>query len=108
MKVIRTNRFPFGKYSTINICGILFTKRNELDNITINHESIHSKQIFELLIIFFYLWYGIEFLIHYISNKFNWHKAYMAICFEKEAYVNQDNLMYINKRKRYSFLNYLK
>ena len=108
MKIIKTNNFPFGRYTTINICGIIFTKRDKLNNTTITHEAIHSKQIFELLIIFFYLWYVIEFIIRYISNGLKWHEAYRAICFEKEAYVNQDNLMYINKRKRYSFLNYLK
>ena len=108
MLIIETKNFPFGRYTTINICGIIFTKKDILDSTTITHEAIHSKQIFELLIIFFYLWYVIEFIIHYISNGFKWHEAYKNICFEKEAYTNQYDLKYISNRKQYSFLNYLK
>ena len=39
--------FPFGRYSTINLFGVLFTKRDNLSKTTINHESIHTEQIKE-------------------------------------------------------------
>ena len=48
-------------------------------------ENIHGKQQLELLIIFFYLIYLVEWII----------KGYRNISFEKEAYSNQDNLNYI-------------
>lgn len=58
MIVIRTRHFPFGNYTTINLFGILFTKNKKLSKRTINHERIHTKQMKEMLFIF-YLWYGI-------------------------------------------------
>lgn len=30
MKIIHTKHFPFGRYSTINLFGVLFTKRDNL------------------------------------------------------------------------------
>lgn len=35
-------------------------------------------------------------------------KAYREISFEKEAYENERNLHYLEKRKWFSFLKYLK
>jgi hypothetical protein len=43
MKIIHTKHFPFGRYSTINLFGVLFTKRDNLSKTTINHESIHTE-----------------------------------------------------------------
>lgn len=48
MKIIHTKHFPFGRYSTINLFGVLFTKRDNLSKTTINHESIHTEQIKEM------------------------------------------------------------
>lgn len=63
MKIIHTKHFPFGRYSTINLFGVLFTKRDNLSKTTINHESIHTEQIKEMFYIFFYIWYGLEYII---------------------------------------------
>lgn len=63
MIIIRTRHFPFGSYTTINLFGILFTKNKKLSKHTINHERIHTKQMKEMLYIFFYLWYGLEYII---------------------------------------------
>lgn len=97
MIIIRNKFIPFGGYKAINIFGILFVKKNaNIDNVTINHEKIHTKQIIELLFIFFYIWYGIELLIRYIINK---KTAYKNMLFEKEAYNNDNNLDYLKTRK---------
>lgn len=102
MIIIRNKFIPFGGYKAINIFGILFVKKNaNIDDVTINHEKIHTKQIIELLFIFFYIWYGIELLIRYIINK---KTAYKNILFEKEAYFNEKDLDYLNRRKPYSWL----
>ena len=71
----------------------------------INHENIHLKQQLELLIIPFFIWYGIEYLLHLRRLK-RTSLAYRAISFEKEAYQNDDNLYYLKTRKLYSFLKY--
>ena len=68
----------------------------------INHESIHIEQQKELLVIFFYAWYLIEWFIRLFMKG----NAYRNISFEKEAYSNKDNMKYLETRKRYSFFNY--
>ncbi len=76
------------------------------DAVFLNHEQIHLRQQAELLIVFFYLWYGLEFLFRLIQYK-NRNKAYRNISFEREAYQNETNFNYLKKRKCYGFLNFL-
>jgi hypothetical protein len=86
---------------------ILKTKVLVLDTVLMNHERIHLKQQLELLIIPFFICYGIEFLMRLIMYK-NWKSAYRNISFEREAYANESNLKYLNERKFWSFLKYLR
>lgn len=72
----------------------------------INHEKIHLRQQIEMLIIPFYVWYGIEYLIRIIQYK-NKKRAYRNISFEKEAYQNENNLDYLKKRRFWRFLKYV-
>lgn len=110
MKVIHTKYFPFGEYSTINLFGILFTKRDTLSETTINHESIHTEQMKEMLYIFFYIWYGLEYIIIRLFHltKDGQHKTYRDISFEEEACNNDNNLDYLKTRKHYSWWKYIK
>lgn len=114
MKIIYNNLIPFKGYSAINLCGILFVRndcRDQVDDEMINHESIHSKQIFEMLVIFFYIWYIIEWFIKLFkygdSDEDGRGDAYHNISFEREAYDNEKDLEYLNKRKPYSWWYYL-
>lgn len=72
----------------------------------LNHERIHFRQQFEMLVLPFYVWYVVEFLIRWLHYKQR-HLAYRAISFEKEAYLNEGNLDYINKRSFFGFVSYL-
>lgn len=71
---------------------------------SINHESIHIKQQGEMLVLFFYLWYFIEWLVKIFKYK---KQAYMNLSFEREAYGNASNLEYLKSRKMYSWWKYL-
>ena len=102
MKIIINNILPPKGFKCINLFGILFCRR-QLNKIDINHETIHTKQMQELLYIFFYLWYIIEYLIRLIIYK-NTKLAYKNISFEREAYQNQNDLDYLSNRKHYSWL----
>ncbi|MEE9408278.1 MAG: hypothetical protein V3V28_09405 [Polaribacter sp.] len=84
---------------------ILRNKKNKTNKRLINHERIHLKQQLELLIIPFFIWYGIEFLINWVKYK-NSKTAYYNISFEREAYQNEYNLKYLKTRKLFSFLKY--
>ena len=106
MKIIINNILPPKGFKCINLFGILFC-RKQLKKIDINHETIHTKQMQELLYIFFYLWYVIEYLVKLIIYR-NTKLAYRNISFEREAYQNQYNLDYLNNRKHYSWFKCIK
>lgn len=107
MIVIKNKWFPFGRYKAINLFGVLFTK-GELDQVTINHENIHTEQMKEMLFLFFYLWYGIEYLIIRLCNiKDKQNNIYHEVSLEEEAYNNDNNLDYLSTRKHYSWIKYL-
>jgi len=69
----------------------------------INHETIHFKQALEILVLPFYIIYGINWLINLF--KYNRYDAYKNIIFEKEAHSNEDNLDYLETRKKYCWLS---
>ena len=73
----------------------------------VNHERIHLRQQLELLLIFFFIWYLLEFLIRWIQIG-DKHMAYHNISFEREAYFNENDPSYLKNRKFWSFLKYIK
>lgn len=69
----------------------------------INHETIHFQQAIELLIIPFYILYILEYALkalYYLDIE----KAYMNISFEREAYANEYDYSYLQRRKRYNWI----
>lgn len=56
--------YTFQGIQAINIFGLVFVRKGaKFTEVDYNHEHIHSKQMAEMLWVFFYLWYGIEYLI---------------------------------------------
>jgi hypothetical protein len=101
------------KYLGITLFPFIFINKrkfNQIDpkhrDIILNHEYIHIEQQKECLILFFYVWYVIEFLIKCIIYK-SWDVAYIATSFEKEAYLHQHNFGYTKMRKRFGWFRYL-
>lgn len=72
-----------------------------------NHERIHIKQALELLVIPFYFLYVLEYLIRRMKSKSK-YEAYLKISFEQEAYSNDTDPEYLERRKAYQFISYLK
>lgn len=145
MIIIRNKLIPFGSFRAINLFCILFAKGDrELSESFLNHEEIHSTQIIELMILallltlplipviwwapllsplLFYAWYGMEYLIHFISysitwtrkfiqgnfkkRKFVWKFAYRRISFEREAKGNEKRMDYLKNKGILSFLKYI-
>lgn len=79
--------------------------KEKMDETTLNHETIHIHQQKELLVIPFYLLYGLYYLIGIIKYK-NKQQAYYMIPFEQEAYDNDHNLDYLETRKWYAWRRY--
>ena len=122
MKIIRNKYIPFPGYKAINLFGVLFVKNNaKVDDVTINHEAIHSRQFVELMILFaiasvfvrwwlpvfapfaFYVWYIVEWLVRLPKGN-----AYKNISFEREAYTHQGDTSYLNGRYWFNFLRYIR
>lgn len=95
-------------YNGLAIYPFIFLKYRSLskNDVLINHEKIHLRQQLELLLIFFFIWYILEFIFNLIRYR-NWNKAYHQISFEKEAYQNEGNPNYLIDRKFWSFIKYL-
>ena len=132
MKIIRNKYLPFQGFRAINLFDILFVRGNaNIDDITMNHETIHSKQYIEtglsfsilllplifiglwwlwlLLSVFaFYILYVVEWFIKFLIYKFDKHKAYKNTSFEREAYSNEKNLDYLDSRKWFAWVKYFK
>lgn len=130
MIVVKNKFIPFEGYETINLFGILFT-RGDIDNIEYNHESIHTEQIIECMVLaaciilvvclifklslfwlllsipMYYIQYGIEYVcIRAFHKKQN--DAYHDVSFEEEAYANESDLDYIYNRVPFVWINYIK
>lgn len=106
MLIIKNKLLPIGKnFFAINLCGVLFAK-GDCSPYVINHEKIHSRQIYELLILPFYLLYILEWIYRFLQFR-NFYKAYKNISFEREAYSNEKNMNYLKNRKLFGFLFYL-
>ena len=98
--IVQSKLIPKG--ICVNLFGTYWARDTSwIDKYVVNHERIHTAQQRELLFIGFYILYLIEWIVRYFQYR-NWHKAYMNISFEKEAYVNGYNLKYLQHRKHYA------
>ena len=105
MKIIRNKFIPFPGYKAINLFGVLFVRGDaQVDEQTIRHESIHTAQMQEMLYVFFYLWYVIEWVIRLFMKG----NAYRNISFEREAYENEGGTDYLDLRYPYAWFDHIK
>lgn len=98
-----------GRFAGIALWPFILVKSKayKVDDVFLNHERIHLQQQLELLVVLFYVWYGLEYLLRLISLK-NRYLAYRNISFEQEAYAYEKDLNYLKKRKLWSFIKYIK
>ena len=79
---------------------------DSLDDITLNHENIHLHQQCELCIVGFYSLYVYYYIKELLKGKYS-TEAYLNIPFESEAYSNEENIKYLIKRKKMSWIKYI-
>lgn len=113
MIVYKSKLVPKG-YAGITLYPFVFLRDTEEEiikkrglkgyNKLINHEKIHLAQQLELLVIFFYILYVLNFIFNVIRGS---TKAYKDIIFEKEAYDKENDLKYLNKRKFWRWIRYI-
>lgn len=109
MKILYSNHFPPKEFGAINLLGFIIVRKDygKLTDAEKNHEIIHTRQMLEMLVVFFYLSYFIEWIIRIIQYR-NRFEAYLNISFEREAYANMYNLSYLKTRKLFTFIHYYK
>lgn len=116
----------FSNIAGITIYPFIFIRKDLPKHINeerlINHEKIHIAQQREFIIISiifllflgfkwwsvlgyftFYLWYVFEWFFKLFKKE----NAYRNISFEREAYSNDANLNYLNKRKPFRWFTYI-
>ncbi|MEM7379768.1 MAG: hypothetical protein AAF361_01070 [Bacteroidota bacterium] len=106
--ILVIKHFFYKNYVGLSIWPFIILKNPHLkeDAVLINHERIHLRQQLEMLVLPFYVFYILEWLIRsaiYMDS----YKAYQNISFEREAYHNEKQMDYIDKRRPFSFLKYL-
>ncbi len=107
MIVIRNNIIPFPGYSAITTWPFIFVRKSAwYSNDTDRHEHIHGRQQLEMLLLLFYLWYGVEYLIRICITR-DHDRAYRSISFEQEAYANERDEDYLQHRRWFAWLRYL-
>lgn len=86
---------------------VIVRAKKEADfGVLMNHERIHIRQQSELLVLPFFVWYGLEYLVRMIQYK-DRNRAYRNISFEREAYANEKDLGYLKTRPFWKFLRYV-
>jgi len=107
MIIVCQNFLKNTKINGITLYPFIFIKNPEdkSNKVLINHEKIHLRQQLELLVIFFYIWYVVEYYFWLLKLK-NPQKAYRRISFEREAYAMEHDLNYLKKRRIWAFSKY--
>lgn len=111
-KIIYNRFIPVKRFWAINMFGVIFVRKENADwyqgrelQYVLNHEQIHTAQMRELGYVLFYVLYVLEWLVRLIVSP---KSAYRDISFEREAKRNERNLAYLENRKHFSNLKYIK
>ena len=107
--MIIANKYIVPKgFEGITLFPFIILKEKELkrDEILINHEKIHLQQQKELGVVFFFIFYGLEYVYRLFQFK-NHFDAYQNISFEREAFHQEKNTSYLMFRKKWQFIKYL-
>lgn len=84
--------------------GVIVISKDEMSEVTKNHETIHFQQYLETLFLGFLILYFWDWFIGFVKYR-DGRKAYLSIRAEQEAHKNQENLEYLpTDRKRWCWL----
>lgn len=97
MKIVRNPLLPPKGFLAINLFGLCFCRRDAvITKRVVNHESIHTAQMRELLYVGFYVLYVAEWLYRLLRIRSS-YDAYMAVSFEREAYRHDGDDSYLKQ-----------
>ena len=106
--IIVFRHFFYRNYVGLCLWPFIILRSHSLrqDSTLINHERIHFRQQAELLLVFFYFFYFLEWMLKSAWYR-DFYTGYRNISFEREAYLQEKNLEYLEDRKPFQFLTYL-
>jgi hypothetical protein len=133
MEIIYNNIFPFKGYLAMCVFPFIFVRKDAraLKTTDINHETIHGRQQIETHVVallllaiislvglfpwwcvptfplVYFALYGLEYAFRWVIYGFDARLAYKNISFEQEAYLHEDDLVYLNNRKLFASWQYL-
>ena len=84
--------------------GPVVISRDEMSEVTKNHETIHFQQYLETGFLGFLLIYLYDYLVGLIIYQ-DGKKAYLSLRAEREAYTKHEDLDYCQTRTRWEWLN---
>ena len=85
---------------------LLASDQQRRNPVTVFHERIHLRQQIEMLVVPFFIWYGLEYLMRLLQYK-DRKRAYRNISFEREAYGNEKSPDYLKSRAFWRFLYFI-
>lgn len=118
MRIVVNKYIPFGTYVAMTVGPFIFVKDIEkVTPVLLTHEQIHWEQQKELLVVFFYILYGLMFLWQLLCcvidksrgtradgiHRSTWSRAYYLIAFEVEAYQHERESKYPEQRQAYAW-----
>jgi hypothetical protein len=86
--------------------GLFVFSREDIGDITRQHESIHYHQWRELGFVLFPLLYGFYYFFNMARGMIG-EEAYYAIPFEREAYDHQETEGYLESRRFYAWIDHI-
>lgn len=111
LTIVKNKILPIKGFESMTLFNLLLTRKDEITQKTINHETTHLYQAFDFKLwylgfIIFYIWYILEWILKLPSALFG-YRPYYSISFEQEAYINQNNNDYLKNRKSFAWLKYI-
>jgi hypothetical protein len=105
---IYTRKKIFNYYTGLSFFIFIWISRLEKDETRlVRHEKIHFWQQVEMLFVFHWLIYGFFYLVarakghgHYVAYRYN--------PFELEAFTHEYNVEYLEQRKPFAWLQFIK
>lgn len=106
--IVVIRHFFYRNYVGLCLWPFIFLRDAALlqDKALINHERIHLRQQAEMLVVFFYLFYLMEWALKSLYYL-DCYRGYRNVSFEREAYLHERDGAYLGRRRPFQSLNYL-
>ena len=111
MIIIKSKYIPFKGYTAMTLWPLIIVRKDQSSHFTAaveRHERIHAAQQKELLILPFFVLYGLSYLWLRLVRRKNHRDAYFGIPFEREAYGNMFDKTYLENRRWMAWRSYVR